>query len=91
MPPRDFAMLRSHAASSEGARRGAADLSRLRESLGSLGVSGRETSHLWCVLEGMLHLSNLVFDAEGATSTAEPVASLVRKALKRRESEAVGC
>lgn len=65
-------MLRSGASSADGARRGADDLSRLREALGAagLGLSGREISHLWCVLEGMLHLSNLVFvDADdGAVS-----------------------
>ena len=76
VPPRDFAMLRSHATSSEGARRGATDLSKLREALSGLGMSGRETSHMWCVLEGMLHLSNLVFGAEGAPT--EPTATAAR-------------
>jgi hypothetical protein len=61
-------MLRSCAAAADGARRGPEDLERLRDALGTaaLGLSGREISHLWCLLEGMLHLSNLVFVDEAA-------------------------
>ena len=70
--PSGFTMLRSHEAAAEGPMRAAADLAHLRESLSAIGLSGRETAHFWCVLEGMLHLGNLIFHerVEGGTSAA---------------------
>ena len=74
-PPSDFAMLRSYVTQVEGTRRTAADFAQLRQALGArsgLGCSGREVSHLWCLLEGMLHLGNLRFtDAEGRAEQGE--------------------
>ena len=64
-------MLRSYVAESEGPRRSVAELARLKVALGSagLGCTGREISHLWCLLEGMLHLGNLTF-VDGAAADA---------------------
>ena len=61
--PRDFLMLRSFTSKADSAHRTAADLSRLTDALGrgGLGCTGREIAHLWRLLEGILHLGNLMF------------------------------
>ena len=71
-PPSDFAMLRSNVSRCEGSHRSPIDLERLRDALGAggLGCTGREIAHLWCVLEGMLHLSNLLFTDDATADVA---------------------
>ena len=65
-------MLRSNVSRCEGSHRSPIDLERLRDALGAggLGCTGREIAHLWCVLEGMLHLSNLLFTDDATADVA---------------------